>query len=66
MSNRLSFTLIGLLGLVMTTKAFSIRGRDLNAPVTGPYDYIIVGGGQSGLVVANRLTENPLGILPAF
>jgi ribulose 1,5-bisphosphate synthetase/thiazole synthase len=23
------------------------------------YDYVIVGGGTSGLVVANRLTENP-------
>jgi len=23
------------------------------------YDYIIAGGGTSGLVVANRLTENP-------
>ena len=23
------------------------------------YDYVIIGGGQSGMVVANRLTEDP-------
>lgn len=28
--------------------------RDINA-----YDYVIVGGGLSGLVLANRLTESP-------
>lgn len=24
------------------------------------YDYVIIGGGTSGLVVANRLTEDPM------
>lgn len=28
------------------------------------YDYIIAGGGTSGLVVANRLTENPKSTVP--
>jgi ribulose 1,5-bisphosphate synthetase/thiazole synthase len=27
--------------------------------VDGAYDFIIVGGGLSGLTVADRLTENP-------
>ncbi|PPJ61281.1 hypothetical protein CBER1_09321 [Cercospora berteroae] len=31
------------------------------APATQEYDYVIVGGGVSGLVVANRLSENEQG-----
>lgn len=33
------------------------------AELAGAYDYVIVGGGLSGLVVANRLTEDPDGKL---
>lgn len=29
------------------------------------YDYVVVGGGTSGLVVSNRLTENPESMYPS-
>lgn len=35
-----------------------IHGRDLNAPLLGSYDYVVVGCGISGLVVTNRLSED--------
>jgi len=49
--------------LQVFTLASSVRleGRNLNGQFLDCYDYIIVGGGISGLVVANRLTEDPNG-----
>ena len=35
-----------------------------NSQLRTEYDYVIIGGGTSGLVVANRLTENRNGQTP--
>ena len=54
-------TFVLLLALFALTLSLHLDPRDLNAPFLPCYDYIIVGGGVSGLVVANRLTEDPNG-----
>ncbi|KAK4690917.1 hypothetical protein P7C71_g5976, partial [Lecanoromycetidae sp. Uapishka_2] len=43
--------------LISLTSAVRLHGRDINEPLLGSYDYIVVGCGISGLVVANRLSE---------
>lgn len=54
------------LGLVLCTRssfAYPSASRaivvDDTSRLKPEYDYILIGGGTSGLVVANRLTENP-------
>jgi hypothetical protein len=54
-------TLVLLLAFFALAHSLHLDPRDLNAPFLPCYDYIIVGGGISGLVVANRLTEDPNG-----
>lgn len=38
-----------------------VEKRDTSAQAANTYDYVIVGGGVSGLIVANRLSENKKG-----
>lgn len=45
------------LALALTSICAAVEKRDLKA-IDSSYDYIVVGGGVSGLVVANRLTED--------
>ena len=35
------------------------KGRDIDRPLLDSYDYVVVGCGISGLVVTNRLSEDP-------
>lgn len=38
----------------------SLIGSSFGVPGNQSFDYVIVGGGTAGLVLANRLSENPL------
>ena len=45
--------------LAVTPVALALAGGAAGAPDHSPrYDYVVVGGGTSGLVVANRLSED--------
>ncbi|KAI4290348.1 MAG: hypothetical protein L6R35_000385 [Caloplaca aegaea] len=59
--HRLRLALITLAACLpfQTLGLLHLHGRDLNAPLLDSYDYIVVGCGISGLVVTNRLTEDP-------
>tara|TARA_R110002003_G_scaffold48_45_gene4274 strand:- start:2834 stop:3043 length:210 start_codon:yes stop_codon:yes gene_type:complete len=45
-----------LLASILTTA--SVQASSDEPLLNGTYDYVIVGGGTSGLTVADRLTEN--------
>lgn len=64
----LGLSIISLLGSLAlcwdTAEETRIAGR--NADILDSYDFIIIGGGTSGLTVADRLTENPNGALLKF
>ncbi|KAF2851574.1 GMC oxidoreductase [Plenodomus tracheiphilus IPT5] len=51
-----SEVLVTLLRLATAFTTVQVQGDSSNG--TNTYDYVIVGGGVTGLVVANRLTEN--------
>ncbi len=52
------FNLFTLLGFANARQAFPGRIFDRASDILQIYDYVVVGGGLSGLVVANRLSED--------
>lgn len=54
---------VSALALAFAGVCSAVEKRDLKA-IEGSYDYVVVGGGVSGLVVANRLTEDSNSTFP--
>lgn len=50
-----------LFQLCYLARSLHLDHRDLKTSFLDCYDYVVVGGGISGMVVANRLTEDQEG-----
>lgn len=57
MATKLSLTLLAAAGLAIGQQP--TRDQTSLESIAEKYDYVVVGGGTSGLVVANRLSEDP-------
>lgn len=69
MTNKIMPSLLAMSFLCpVSTQQISFSGTILNGGtgILPSYDYVIVGGGVSGLVVANRLTEDPKSMVTSF
>lgn len=56
---------LALLALTVScASAIVLHPRDLDAQIQDTYDYVVVGCGIAGLVVSNRLSEDPNGMDP--
>lgn len=49
----------GLLSLVTVRPKSYARGISHRSELRDVYDFVVIGGGTSGLTVADRLTEDP-------
>ena len=57
------FSRLTALGLILAGVCSAVEKHDLQS-LNEQYDYVVVGGGVSGLVVANRLTEDANSMKP--